>query len=198
VAPTPPGPTAWDPQNPTAKFYPTSRPHFSFLGEWKPGYACQVALAGRGFSAHCGSDEAFEDSWQKDIGIGAVIAMPLVIGLVADVASGAGVEEGGSAILRHYTTSEAASAIEDAGTIEPGASGKIWLTADRYSSAAEARSSLALPRTPSGYFEVQASRVAALRGPTIAAPKYGMPGGGSEFTTEFPIKIASPFIPFGG
>ncbi len=72
------------------------------------------------------------------------------------------------------------------------------VTADRYSSAAEARSSLALPRTPSGYFEVQASRVAALRGPTIAAPKYGMPGGGSEFTTEFPIKIASPFIPFGG
>jgi RHS repeat-associated protein len=104
MPPTPPGPTAWNPQNPTAKFYPTSRPHFSFLGEWKPGYACQIAAAARGFGAHCGSDEAFADTWQKDLGLGAVYAAPFLGALALDALAAGGAEEAGGLVFRSNTS----------------------------------------------------------------------------------------------
>lgn len=97
---------------------------------------------------------------------------------------------GGSDVVRHYTTREAAEAITKGGSIEPGAaSGKIWLTPDRYASGAEARAKLALNKTPDGYFEIPMCRVRCPSAPGKVEPYYNQPGGGIEITTEFPIDI---------
>jgi hypothetical protein len=101
-------------------------------------------------------------------------------------------------ILRHYTTQEAADAIEKGGTINPGVnSGKIWVTPDGYASGAEAQAQLALNKTPEGYFEFPASRVLEPSPPSIVEPYYDQPGGGTEITTGQPIDVRGiPFIPF--
>lgn len=105
---------------------------------------------------------------------------------------------GGEDVLRHYITREAAEAITKGGSIEPGAaSGKNWLTPDRYASGAEARAKLALNKTPDRYFEIPVCRVTCPSAPGRVEPYYGQPGGGTEITTEFPIDISGlTFRPF--
>lgn len=49
-------------------------------------------------------------------------------------------ETGGSSVLRHYTTKEAAGAISKEGVLRAGASGKRWLTPHRYADGADASS----------------------------------------------------------
>jgi RHS repeat-associated protein len=135
AAPTPPGPTAWDPQNPTAKFYPTSRPHFSFLGEWKPGYACQIAPAARGFGAHCGSDGAFEDSWQKDVGLSAVIAAPFLGAIALDALTASAGDAGlswaeQSGILRAAARGKGNFGVGSSTVDDANALGRAWVGDD--------------------------------------------------------------------
>ena len=113
------------------------------------------------------------------------------------VASGTAKAEAG--VVRHYTTKEAAESISKEGVLRPGSSGKTWLTTDRYASGAEARSGLALNKTPDGYFEVPMCRVQCASGPSRVEPFYRQPGGGTEITTEFPINVGGlSFNPFAG
>jgi hypothetical protein len=113
--------------------------------------------------------------------------------------SGFGVAaKSGGGVVRHYTTKEAAESISKEGVLRPGASGKTWLTTDRYASGAEARSGLALNKSPDGYFEVPMCRVLCPSGPSRVEPFYRQPGGGTEITTEFPINVGGlSFNPFG-
>lgn len=102
-------------------------------------------------------------------------------------------------VVRHYTTKEAAESISKEGVLRPGSSGKTWLTTDRYASGTEARSGLALNKTPDGYFEVPMCRVQCPSGPSKVEPLYKQPGGGTQITTEFPINVGGlSFNPFGG
>lgn len=78
-------------------------------------------------------------------------------------------------------------------------SGKTWLTPDKYASGAEARSGLALNKTPDGYYEIPMCRIQCPSGPSIVEPYNGELGGGIEITTRFPIDVSDlPFIRFGG
>ncbi len=108
-------------------------------------------------------------------------------------------EDAGASVLRHYTTADAAKAITESGRIEPGAaSGKIWLTPDEYASGADARSALALNKTPEGCFEIPLCRVSGLSPPGRVAPAYGEAGGGVEVTTSNAIDVTGLiFRPFG-
>ena len=89
----------------------------------------------------------------------------------------------GPKVLHHYTTFDSADKISKGGTIKVGASGKIWLTPDVYTSGVEARANLALNKTPDGYFPVPVERLANLSGPTPVEPAGGEPGGGTEYVT---------------
>jgi hypothetical protein len=113
---------------------------------------------------------------------------------------------GGTGVLRHYTTDTAASGISETGQIVPGSSsGKIWLTTDEYATGADAQASLALPKTPAGYYEIPVCRVQCPVGPSPVQPWPAppaqpiWPGGGSEITTTFPINVSDlPFNRLGG
>ncbi len=101
--------------------------------------------------------------------------------------------------IYHYTNSESAALIDAGGSIEPGlSSGKIWLTTDQYATAADAQSSLALPNTPNGYYQLPSYAVDNLSEPSVVEPAYGQPGGGIEMTTDQSIDISDiPFTTFG-
>jgi hypothetical protein len=84
------------------------------------------------------------------------------------------------------------------GAIKPGpASGKVWVTPDKYANGAEAQAKLALNKTPGGYFEIPMCRVQCRSAPGIVEPYYGQPGGGIEITTPFKVPVGGlRFIPF--
>jgi len=116
----------------------------------------------------------------------------------SEVASGFAAEDVGGGVVRHYTTDAAAQSISKEGVLRPGASGKTWLTPDRYSSGAEAQAKLALNKTPDGYYEIPMCRVQCPSAPSTVEPLFGQPGG-IEITTEWPIDVSDlPFISFGG
>ncbi len=102
------------------------------------------------------------------------------------------------------STKEAAECILGQGGIKPGpASGKVWLTPDKYAIGAEARAKLALNKTPDGYFEIPMclrSRCAAFSARRLLAglnPYHGQPGGGTEITTQFKVPVNGlRFTPF--
>lgn len=96
---------------------------------------------------------------------------------------------GGTDVVRHYTTREAAESIVKGGQINPGKSGKIWTTPDEYASGAQARAKLSLDKTPDGYFEIPTCRIQCPSAPSKVEPWAGQPGGGIEITTDFPIDI---------
>lgn len=104
----------------------------------------------------------------------------------------------GPRFYRHYTDNAGAEGITKSGSLKPGVqSGKIWLTTDQYSDGVEARSNLALNKTPTGYFEIDADRIDGLDGPSDVKPWNGEPGGGIEYTTPNPIDMTNiPFVPF--
>ena len=96
---------------------------------------------------------------------------------------------GGTDVVRHYTTREAAESIMKGGQINPGKSGKIWITPEKFASGAQARAKLSLDKTPDGYFEIPMCRIHCPSAPSKVEPWAGQPGGGIEITTEFPIDI---------
>jgi hypothetical protein len=102
--------------------------------------------------------------------------------------------------LRHYTTSANAELIKTSGLIRPGeTSGKIWLTPDPYPNGPAAKSALALPTTPDGYFDVPTDRIVSPSAPGRVEPTDDGPGGGTEITTESPIDSGGlEFTPFEG
>ena len=110
-----------------------------------------------------------------------------------------GATDAGGGVLRHYTTSEAADAIQAAGRIEPSpVSGNIYLTPDEYASGSEAEAQLAMDKTPDGCFEIPMCRATNPSAPSSVEPANGQPGGGTEITTTSPIDISDlPFVRFG-
>ncbi len=99
--------------------------------------------------------------------------------------------------LRHYTSQPAADSISKGGAIEPGASGKIFVTPDLYVNGADAQSRLALPITPDGFFDIPVNRILDPSLPSTVEPVYPQPGGGTEITTQAPIDVGGlPFNPF--
>ena len=126
-------------------------------------------------------------------GEAAISVVPFKAGKIVKVGVAGGSKSAAkseASVLRHYTTSEAAEAISKGGSINPGASGKIWLTPDKYASGAEARAKLALNKTPDGYFEIPTCRVSCPSPPSRVQPYYGQPGGGIEFTTGSSIDVS--------
>ncbi|MGI8426259.1 MAG: hypothetical protein ACR2FO_04110 [Actinomycetota bacterium] len=83
-------------------------------------------------------------------------------------------------MLHHYTDEVGKSAIMRTGYLLPGIDGRLYLTAESISSAAEAQARLALSRRPSGYFEISELLVNDIGHPDPVPPKYGQPGGGQE------------------
>ena len=120
----------------------------------------------------------------------AVLALAGTKGVTKVTAGGRAAAETEASALRHYTTSEAAEAITKGGSINPGASGKTWLTHDNYATGADARAKLALNKTPDGYFEIPACRVSCPSPPSRVEPYHGQPGGGTEITTRSPIDVS--------
>ena len=104
----------------------------------------------------------------------------------ADEAAGA-VKVDGDAVVRHYTTTEAAKAITKTGAIRRSSDGKVYLTPDEYTNGVTAQARLALTRTPDGYFEVPMCRVKCPSGPSTVPANNGQPGGGLEITTQQPV-----------
>lgn len=105
------------------------------------------------------------------------------------------------AVVRHYTTSAVAAAIDEGGGyILPGASSRVVsVTTDEYADGASAQAGLALARTPDGYYEIPVSRIDGLSEPSVVEPAFGQPGGGTEMTTGSPINVGGiPFRTFGG
>jgi hypothetical protein len=81
-------------------------------------------------------------------------------------------------VLRHYTN--AREAIAKSGKIRLGeVSGKIWLTPDSYTSAAEAEEALTLDKIPGGYYEIPLGEI---KGPLLG-PRPVPGGAGLEFVT---------------
>jgi hypothetical protein len=97
----------------------------------------------------------------------------------------------------HYTTSEGAAGIEASGQIVPGQEGLSWVSPTRYVDAATAQAELALPRTPSGYYQIPGSRISGLTRPSVVEADPPWPGGGIECTTTNSIDVGGlPFCVF--
>lgn len=98
----------------------------------------------------------------------------------------------------HYTSRERAQAIICAGRIDPGPSGKIYLSTEIYVSGQQAANDLAITSKPVEVFVVipdhpliPSLSAVTLVSPIIAAP-IGMPlrrGGGGEVSCPGPIAI---------
>jgi hypothetical protein len=86
----------------------------------------------------------------------------------------------GDVVLRHYTDEAGKEGIETTGTISPGPDGRVYFTEDAYRRASDAQAKLALPRRPTGYFEVPVEAIANPSGPQRVLPDYGQPGGGTQ------------------
>lgn len=89
--------------------------------------------------------------------------------------------------LRHYTDNVGREGIEGAGWIYPGLDELVYLTPDEYDDPNEATKRLALPRVPSGYFEIPSDRLRDLSSPAAVASSNDQPGGGLEQHTTSPI-----------
>lgn len=93
-------------------------------------------------------------------------------------------------VFFHYTDDVGRMGIQGSELLRPGASGRTFLSPTRYSGAGHAQAELALPRTPTGYFEIPASRVSNVTAPTRVTPNFGQPGGGLECWTTCPINMS--------
>lgn len=99
----------------------------------------------------------------------------------------------------HYTSLSNAKGILESGAIKvpDEEDGQVYFTPDEYSSGAEAQNSLALPRTPDGYFKIPLGRVVGPSDVTEVEPANGMDGGGLEGTTKSDIDVGGlEFTPF--
>lgn len=86
----------------------------------------------------------------------------------------------GEVVLRHYTHDAGKEGIEATGTISAGSDGRVYFTEDVYARASDAQAKLALPRRPTGYFEVPVEAISNPSGPQRVLPNYGQPGGGTQ------------------
>ncbi|MFC3122060.1 RHS repeat-associated core domain-containing protein [Agaribacter flavus] len=93
--------------------------------------------------------------------------------------------------LNHYTTNENRALIDESGAILPGPnSGKVWMTPDTYATGEQARASLALDKTPDGYYKVPLTNIPPKPSHVgKVEPWNGEPGGGTEVIFETPISI---------
>ncbi len=89
--------------------------------------------------------------------------------------------------LRHYTDDVGRAAIESFGSILPGSDGRVYLTRDEYDNVRDAIDKLALPRPPTGYFEIPTDRLVGLSVPSQVAARHGRPGGGTEQHVSHPV-----------
>lgn len=101
--------------------------------------------------------------------------------------------------FRHYTNNARRAQIEAVGRIIPSpTTGRIWFTTTMYTSAALARSELALPRTPDGYFEIPHDRIVDTAGPECVPPDFDQPGGGVQYWSTHAINaVGLEWVPIG-
>jgi RHS repeat-associated protein len=104
----------------------------------------------------------------------------------------------GESIFYHYTDEAGRAGIEAAGEINPGATtGRVFVSSTEYSDAATAQAELALPRSPTGYFEIPESRLPGLTEPSTVDPNVGQPGGGLECWVTCSVDVSGlKFVPF--
>jgi hypothetical protein len=100
----------------------------------------------------------------------------------------------GEKVLFHYTDDVGRAGIRRDGVIKawPTPEGpRAYISPTRYSDGLSAQADLAMKRTPTGFFEVPASRIDNLQGPYRVQPRYGQPGNGLECWTACDIDAAN-------
>jgi RHS repeat-associated protein len=107
-------------------------------------------------------------------------------------------ESGNPTHIYHFTNDFGKRGISASGVLMPGGSGLVYFSPLPYSSAAQAQSALALPRTPTGYFMIPRSNVPGPLNWTVVQPSFGQPGGGIEgsFPGSVPLNGAQ-WVSFG-
>ena len=153
----------------------------------------QVALAVSGICEAVMADSCFLPSLAD--------AMDLVDAASAVSGAEAGTDAtGAEAVVQadkpyyHYTSDAGAAGIQAGGQIVPGRAGTTWISPTQYGDAATAQAGLALPTTPTGYFEIPGSSIPDVSEPSVVEPRYGQPGGGFECTTTCRINVQG--LPF--
>lgn len=124
-------------------------------------------------------------NWESVAGAAALMLTPLK-GSGATRASGTTT---GTVGYRYMAEGEL-KAVEGSKLLRGGRTGETYFTKDFYKSGEQAQQKLSLQDTPAirMKFKIKNNPVLQLNG-TKVAPKYGMPGGGTEFMTTDKVKV---------